>query len=321
MSDWAIETKDLTKTFTSRWPGKTRVEAVKDLNLQVGRGDIFGFLGPNGAGKTTTINLLMGFLYPTHGRASLFGSVPSDLSVRRRIGYLPENYAFYSFLTAPQLLRFFGHLFRIPMRERTDRIERLLRMLGLWDARNLKIGKYSRGMRQRLGIVQALINEPDLLILDEPTSGFDPVGRRMVRDLLLDLKHRGATIFLSSHILSEVEVVCDRVAVINRGKLVRQGALSEIVGSDKGYEIVFTDPNKSIVPGLQEKGLKVTPSYGQFSAFVQDEAFGQLVVDIIRSGGGTVKGFLPKTRSLEDVFLDLVGTAESSAVSPAGPTS
>src|SRR5262249_48708512 len=157
---------------------------------------------------------------PTRGAVSLFGKSPGDRNVRAKIGYLPENFAFYPFLTAPGLLDLFGRLFRISAQDRSRRIEELLQRLGLWNARNLKIGKYSRGMRQRVGIAQSLLNEPELLILDEPTSGFDPVGRRMVRDLLIELKKRGTSIFLCSHILSEVEDICDRVAIIKRGKLI-----------------------------------------------------------------------------------------------------
>jgi len=319
MSDWVIETRDLAKIYASGWRRKNRVEAVADLNLEVGRGEIFAFLGPNGAGKTTTINLLMGFLQPTRGQVTLFGSAPSDRWVRARIGYLPENYAFYSFLTAPKLLNFFGRLFGLPARVRRERIEQLLRRLGLWDTRDKKIGTYSRGMRQRLGIVQALLNEPDLLILDEPTSGFDPFGRRMVRDFLLELKQRGTSIFLSSHILSEVEVVCDRVAIINRGRLVQQGTLREVIGSHTGYEIAFTDPHGSIVPRVREMNLKVALVEQQVQTFTGDEALAQAVVDTIRSGGGTLKAFVPKTRTLEAVFLELVGASEQArAFSGAG---
>jgi ABC-2 type transport system ATP-binding protein len=310
VTEWVIETRDLAKVYASGWRRGNRVDALMDLNLEIGRGEIFAFLGPNGAGKTTTINLLMGFLQPTRGQVTLFGSAPSDRWVHRRIGYLPENYAFYSFLTAPKLLSFFGRLFGLPAKERRARIERLLRQLGLWEARDRKIGSYSRGMRQRLGIAQALLNEPDLLILDEPTSGFDPVGRRMVRDLLLGLKQRGATIFLSSHILSEVEVVCDRVAIINRGRLVQQGMLRDVVGSHTGYEIAFTDGNGSIVARLREMNLKVTLVQDQGQTFIGDEALAQTVIDIIRAGGGALKAFVPKTRTLEDVFLEVVGASE-----------
>ncbi|MBZ5534648.1 MAG: ABC transporter ATP-binding protein [Acidobacteriia bacterium] len=315
MSENVIEVRELTKIFATGWGRKKRVEAVGDLDLAVARGEIFAFLGPNGAGKTTTINLLMGFLRPTRGSIKLFSSPPEARHVRSRTGFLPENYAFYSFLNGPQLLDFFGRLFRIPDRLRRSRIEQLLGQLDLWEARNLRIGKYSRGMRQRLGIAQALLNEPELLILDEPTSGFDPLGRRMVRQLLLQLKQRGSSIFLSSHILSEVEAICDRVAIVNRGKMVRQGSLKEVIGSHEGIEITFTDPGGSVRSQLQELNLKISAVSEQFMTFAGDEALGQHVVDAIRLGGGTLRAYLPVARTLEEVFIDLVGDQERARVS------
>lgn len=315
VNDWVIQTAGLTKIYASGWRRKNRVEALTDLNLQVGRGEIFAFLGPNGAGKTTTINLLMGFLQPTRGHVTVFGSPPSDHRVRARIGYLPEHHAFYSFLTATQLLNFFGRLMDIPAHERRQRIEQRLRRLGLWDARDRKIAAYSRGMRQRLGIAQALLGDPALLILDEPTSGFDPLGRRAVRDLLLQLKREGTSIFLSLHILSELEAVCDRVAIINRGRLVQCGRLDEVIGAHVGCEITFTDPTGTAVLRLRQMNVNVTPVEGRFHVFIGDEAFAQTVVDMIRSHGGILKSFIPKTRTLEEVFVQLVGPSETTRAS------
>ncbi|RMG50975.1 MAG: ABC transporter ATP-binding protein [Acidobacteria bacterium] len=309
MSDWVIETRQLSKTFVSgRWH-KRHVEAVVDVDLRVGRGEIFAFLGPNGAGKTTTINLLMGFLFPTRGAIRLFGLPPEDHRVRQRIGYLPEQYAYYSFLTAPQLLNFFGRLFRIPREMRQERIERLLRRFGLWEARHKKIGAYSRGMRQRLGLVQALLNDPELLILDEPTSGFDPLGRRRVRDILLDVKRRGVTIFLSSHILSEVELICDRVAIIHRGRIIKQGVLADIVGAHGGYEIAFIDSHGAVTARLKEMNVQVRSDGDACRTFTADESLAQAIVDAIRTHGGRLKAFVPRTRTLEEVFLELVGAS------------
>lgn len=314
MSEWAVETIGLAKTFSSGWRHKTRVDAVSDLDLQIGRGEIFAFLGPNGAGKTTTINLLMGFLRPSRGSVKLFNMQPDERQVRARIGYLPENYAFYGFLTAPKLLDYFGRLLRIEPRVRRERIDRLLVRLGLWDARNQGIGKFSRGMRQRLGIIQALLNKPDLLILDEPTSGFDPLGRKMVRDLLLELKSLGTSIFLSSHILSEVETICDRVAVVHRGRLVRQGTLQEVIGSQSGYEITYSDPQGTVGARLREMNLPVTTAQEQFGTTAEDEETGQKAVDVIRAGGGCLRSYISKVRTLEDVFFDLVKEKESVTV-------
>lgn len=235
--------------------------------------------------------------------------------MRAPIGYLPEHHAFYSFLTATQLLNFFGQLMGIPARERRQQIEQRLRRVGLWDARNRKIATYSRGMRQRLGIAQALLGEPALLILDEPTSGFDPLGRRAVRDLLLELKQAGTSIFLSSHILSEVEAVCDRVAIINRGRLVQCGTLDAVIGAQAGYQIAFTDPTEAAAPRLRQMSLNITQDEDLFHVFVGDEALAQTVLDTIRSHGGLLRSFIPKTRTLEEVFLQLVGPSQTTPTS------
>lgn len=229
-----VQASGLSKIYTTRFPRGESFSALSGVSFEVHAGEVLAFLGPNGAGKTTTINLLMGLAVPTRGEAKLFGRSPLDPRSRSRLGYLPENYAFYSVFTAPTLLRFFGRLHGLPRRECTARADELLDRLGLSEARNRPVGKYSRGMRQRLGIAQALINQPDLLILDEPTSGFDPVGRRMVRDLLLALKRDGKAILLSSHILSEVEEICDRVVIVNRGRVVREGTLDSVLGRDGG---------------------------------------------------------------------------------------
>lgn len=307
MSAAVIEINNIAKTFTSGYFKKSAFQAVADLSFAVEPGEIFAFLGPNGAGKSTTINMIMGFLQPSRGKIAVFGAAPGERSARARIGYLPENYAFYTFLTAPKLLNFFGRLFQIPERERKQRIEELLHKLGLWEARNLTIGKFSRGMRQRVGIAQALLNNPELLVLDEPTSGFDPVGRRMVRDLLMEVKKRGTSIFLCSHILSEVEDICDRVVIIKRGKVIQQGALSEIVGAHSGYEITFTDPTGAIAAQLKTLGLAANPAEELMQTATDDEALAQRAVDVIRAYDGTLKAFTPRTRTLEDVFLNTVG--------------
>jgi len=231
----------LTKVFGARrWRSGT-VTALTDVTFELRPGEVLAFLGPNGAGKTTAINLLLGFLRPTHGTAQLFGYSAGDRRARARLGYLPETYAFYGFLTAPQLLHLFGRMHGIEKRERQRRVDELIETVGLAHARHRPIGQFSRGMRQRVGIAQALINQPDLLILDEPTSGFDPVGRRMVRDLLLGLKQRGTAILLCSHILSEVETLCDRVLILNQGRVVRNGTLSDVRSGTRTLEDVFID--------------------------------------------------------------------------------
>jgi ABC-2 type transport system ATP-binding protein len=224
-----VETRDLRVEFKAQGASKTPKIAVKDLNLKVSAGEVFGFLGPNGAGKTTTMNVLLGFVNPTSGSAYLFGVDVREPIARQRIGYLPELTYYYKFLTAEELLRFYAKIFRIPRLEADRRIDELLKLVELEHARKRPIKSYSKGMQQRVGLAQALINDPDLLILDEPTSGLDPLGRMKVREIIQRLKDNGKTVFFSSHELGEVETVCDRVAIIDQGELKVEGRVADLV--------------------------------------------------------------------------------------------
>jgi ABC-2 type transport system ATP-binding protein len=224
-----LETKDLRVEFKAQRPSQGTKVAVKNLNLKVYAGEAFGFLGPNGAGKTTTMNVLLGFVNATRGAAFLFGVNVLEPIARQRIGYLPELTYYYKFLTAEELLRFYGRIFGVPRLELDRRIDELLKLVELEDARKRPIKTYSKGMQQRVGLAQALINNPDLLILDEPTSGLDPIGRMKVREIIQRLKQMGKTVFFSSHELGEVETVCDRVAIINQGELKVEGRVSDLV--------------------------------------------------------------------------------------------
>ena len=215
--------------FPSRELGQRSKLAVDGLNLKVGSGEVFGFLGPNGAGKTTTMNVLLGFVTATGGSASIFGVDVRQPIARQRIGYLPELTYYYKFLNAEELLRFYARIFRIPSGERERRIDTVLKLVELDAARKRLIKTYSKGMQQRVGLAQALINNPDLLILDEPTSGVDPVGRMKVREIIQRLKEQGKTVFFSSHELGEVETVCDRVAILHEGKLKVEGRVSDLL--------------------------------------------------------------------------------------------
>ncbi len=209
--------------------GSIRKLAVDGLTLRIQPGEVFGFLGPNGAGKTTTMNVLLGFVNPSGGAAYIFGVNVRDPIARQRIGYLPELTYYYKFLTAEELLRFYGRIFEIPRRELDERIEKVLKLVELEPARKRLIKTYSKGMQQRVGLAQALINDPDLLILDEPTSGLDPIGRMKVREIIQRLKDEGKTVFFSSHELGEVETICDRVAILNQGRLQVEGKVSDLV--------------------------------------------------------------------------------------------
>ena len=224
-----VEIRDLRVEYRSRGIGQATKLAVDGLNLNVRTGEVFGFLGPNGAGKTTTMNVLLGFVTPTDGTASLFGVDVRKPIARQRIGYLPELTYYYKFLTAEELLRFYAKVFKIPRAEADRRIEELIKLVELEPARKRLIKTYSKGMQQRVGLAQALINNPDLLILDEPTSGLDPIGRMKVREIIQRLKNQGKTVLFSSHELGEVETVCDRVAIVNQGKVREEGPVSELL--------------------------------------------------------------------------------------------
>ena len=224
-----LKTEKLRVEFTNREFRRSTKVALNSLDLEVNVGEVFGFLGPNGAGKTTTINVLLGFVPPTSGSASLFGIDVRQPIARQRIGYLPELTYYYKFLTAEELLRLYARIFGLPRAEADKRIDQLLRLVELEPARKRLIKSYSKGMQQRVGLAQALINNPDLLILDEPTSGLDPLGRMKVREIIQRLKSEGKTVFFSSHELGEVETVCDRVAIINQGELKAEGRVGDLV--------------------------------------------------------------------------------------------
>ena len=229
MSDVILRIEDLRVEFRSKELGHEVKRAVDGLSLAIRQGEVFGFLGPNGAGKTTTMNVLLGFLPPTSGNASMFGVDVRQPIARQRIGYLPELTYYYKFLTAEEALRFYARIFQIPRAEAESRIDQVLKLVELESARKRPIKTYSKGMQQRFGLAQALINNPDLLILDEPTSGLDPIGRMKVREIILRLRNEGKTVFFSSHELGEVETVCDRVAILHQGQLKTEGRVGDLV--------------------------------------------------------------------------------------------
>jgi ABC-2 type transport system ATP-binding protein len=236
-----VEIENLTKDFSVGFFKKHPVRALDNLNLQVQRGEIFGFLGPNGAGKSTTIKIVMNLLHPSSGSARILGEPVNKTSMHQRIGYLPENPYFYDYLTPAELLTYAGKLFGIRRTELNKRVDQLLDEVGLTHARHLQLRKFSKGMIQRIGIAQAIINEPEVVFFDEPMSGLDPLGRMEVRRIITSLKARGVTVFFSSHILPDVEALCDRIAILNKGKLQEMGALHDILHvSQDGHEAVIS---------------------------------------------------------------------------------
>src|ERR1700742_5133272 len=223
-----IETRALSKVYRDFW-GRPKVRALKALDLEIKQGEIFGLLGPNGSGKTTTIKLLLGLLFPTEGQALIFGKDATDVSKNQRIGYLPEETYLYRFLNAEETLDFYGRLFDIPYDQLQERIDSLIKTVGLDRARKRQLKEYSKGMTRRIGLAQSLINDPELILLDEPTSGLDPIGTREMKNLILDLRNQGKTVVLCSHLLADVQDVCDRIAILHQGELKVLGSVKELV--------------------------------------------------------------------------------------------
>jgi ABC-2 type transport system ATP-binding protein len=243
---YAVETFSLTKVFTDLW-GRQKVKAVTDLNLKIKENEIFGLLGPNGSGKTTTIKMLLGLLYPTKGKALVLGGDANEPKISTRIGFLPEESYLYRYLTARETLDFYGRLFSLPSKVRKSRIDALLEMVGLQAVANRQVGTFSKGMTRRIGLAQALINDPDLLILDEPTTGLDPIGTRQIKDLILKLSERGKTVLLSSHLLADVEDVCDRIAILYGGEIQTLGEVKDLLKQ--------TDKQQITASKLSDEGI------------------------------------------------------------------
>ena len=277
-SDVVIETRNLGKTYRDFW-GRRKVQALKALDIEVKRGEIFGLLGPNGSGKSTTIKLIQGLLFPTSGRAFVLGKDARDVSKNERIGYLPEESYLYKFLNAEETLDFYGRLFDMPADVRRQRSDQLIKMVGLDRARRRQLREYSKGMTRRIGLAQALINEPDLLILDEPTTGMDPIGSREMKDLIIRLRDEGKTILLCSHQLADVQDVCDRVAILHQGELRELGRVDSL--------LKVRDVTEVHAKGLSEETK-------------------QKIADLIRNSGGELVSIDNPTTTMEELFLDIV---------------
>jgi ABC-2 type transport system ATP-binding protein len=305
----AIETQALAKDYTVGFWRPRPYRALDGLTLAVETGEVFGFLGPNGAGKTTTLKLLMQLVYPTAGTATILGRPLGDLAMKRRIGYLPENPYFYDYLTAEELLTYFAGLFGYKGEERTARVARLLDEVGLGAERRLQLRKFSKGMVQRVGLAQALINDPEVIFLDEPMSGLDPLGRRDVRALILRLRDEGRTVFFSSHILSDAETLCSRIAIVAKGKLMASGTLTDLVTAQlKGWEIVVDGLAQA--PAVQGGVRAVTPlAPGRYAIEALPAEDPLRLARELAGGGGRLISITQLHDTLEDLFVRQVDQA------------
>jgi ABC-2 type transport system ATP-binding protein len=297
----SIEAHGLCKVFGDK-------VAVEDLTLTIERGEIFGFMGPNGAGKTTSIKMMLALITPTRGEGRLLGAPLGDPYIRSLIGFLPEHFRFHDWLKASEFLTLHADLYHMPRDESGRRIAELLELVGLTPHADKKLREYSKGMLQRIGLAQALLNHPDLVILDEPTSGLDPVGRRLVRDIIRDLRQKGTTVFLNSHLLSEVEITCDRVAFIKHGKVIRTSSLQTLVEGELSVQIRARYLRPEVVSGLSQWGQNIR-SDGEYLTFnLAGEADLPEINRYLVEQGVEVYSLHPQKISLEDLFIQIVGT-------------
>ena len=298
----AIETRGLRKVYGEKI-------AVHDVTIDVPEGEVFGFLGPNGAGKSTTMKMLLGLAFPSAGSARLLGHPLGSVEAKRRIGFLPEQFRFHEWLRGEEFLDFHGELCGMPRAERRRRIPEVLELVGLAGRGRDRLRTYSKGMLQRIGLAQALIHDPALVFLDEPTSALDPIGRREVRDIIRALKARGITVFLNSHLLSEVETVCDRVAIVDRGKVVRYGPLEELLRESLEVELILGPHDDALLHLIAEYGaIEARDAGSQDRLRVRMDSFDDIpsLVEAIVRAGVPVYGITPHRRTLEDVFLGAV---------------
>jgi len=302
-----VEIENLTKDYEVGFWRKRKVRALDGLSLTVNQGEIFGFLGANGAGKTTTLKLLMTLIFPTTGTARILDHDIADVSMHQRIGYLPENPYFYDYLTALEFLTFCGQIFGFSKDDRTNRAKHLLTRVRLDESKwNTQLRKFSKGMLQRVGLAQAIINDPEVVFLDEPMSGLDPIGRREVRDLISALRQEGKTVFMCSHILSDIEVLCDRVAILKGGKLAHLGELSDLQQQVSVVEVVVSGTTDTALGPLLPQGntFRLAPSPAGLRIEVQDEKDIDVVIAALRKAGGKLVSVQPLKQSLEELFLN-----------------
>ena len=317
MANPAIEIENLSKEYPYGFLNLKKRVSLENLSMQVESGEVFGFLGPNGAGKSTTIKLLMRLIFPTSGSARILGQPIEDVAMHQDVGYLPEQPYFYDYLTAAELLDYFARIHGLTANDRRNRVEKILKRVGLETAKKIQLRKYSKGMLQRVGMAQAILHEPQVVVLDEPMSGLDPLGRREVRDIILELKREGRTVLFSTHILSDAEMLCDRVGVIVGGKLRGVGAPGEMVGIEtQGMEILFELEGEGRKFPLLERATRTGERYRV--QVKEAELYGAL--DELKAAGARVLSVAQVKQTLEDFFMNLVEAdrAQASAVEVSG---
>jgi ABC-2 type transport system ATP-binding protein len=311
----AIQIEELTKEYAVGFWRPRPYRALDRLTLAIDVGEVFGFLGPNGAGKTTTLKLLMQLIFPTSGRAEILGRPAGDVATRRRIGYLPENPYFYDYLTAEELLTYFAQLLDVPAGDRRRRVSDLLDRVGLGRERRFQLRKFSKGMIQRVGIAQALLNDPEVIFLDEPMSGLDPLGRRDVRALILELRDQGRTIFFSSHILADAEALCSRVAVVAGGRLAATGRLTELAEFRiRGWELVVANLSPAALERLRPAAARVIDiGSGRYTIELPLSEAPEQMIPAIAASGASVVSLNPLRETLEDFFVQRIAEAGAEA--------
>jgi ABC-2 type transport system ATP-binding protein len=306
----AIEILGLEKTYEVGFWRKRPKRALHPLHLNVEEGEIFGFLGPNGAGKTTTLKMLMGLVFPTAGSARILGKEWTDPEIKVQIGFLPEQPYFYDYLTAHELLNYYGQLSGVPSKNRKTRIDEVLTRVGLTDVKGVQLRKFSKGMLQRAGIAQAILHDPKIVFFDEPMSGLDPMGRREVRDLMAQLKQEGKTVFFSTHILSDAEALCDRVAIINRGELLRVGSVHELTSAVQGkIEVTWEG---QVPSGMKAIAAECVVS-GDMVRTVIAENQQDAMIDVLRRERMRLVSIIPVRTSLEQYFVEKMKSSEKTA--------
>lgn len=305
MTNWGVDLIDVRKTY-----GRS-IHALRGVNIQVGRGEIFGLLGPNGAGKSTLVKIMMTVVRPTHALGTILGRPIGHHGKLARMGYLPENHRFPGYLTGTQVLHHYAALAHVPRSVRRKNAARLLDRLGMTKWADTRVAKYSKGMLQRLGIVQSLMNDPELVVLDEPTDGLDPMGRRDVRELLLELKQSGTTVFLNSHLLSELEMVCDRVSILIDGLVARQGRLADLTDQTVEYRIAYSGDDAAVRSKLVALGASVDQGQAILAGCDADKV--NQAIDLIRGAGLMIDSVIPKRVSLEDILAEALADQSGSA--------